>query len=432
MKTDKKEKIDTFIKNMIDEFGIIPKFAHNNKKFDGKVFYSGPYFDHEEMSAIIETLVFGKWFSSGENVYKFENAFSKKFNIAYSVMVNSGSSANLVMIAALKKYFNWDTDDEIILSVVGFPTTLAPIIQNGLKPIFVDIEMNTLNFDVRDIERKITDKTKAIFISPVLANPPDMDVLIELANKYNLELILDNCDSLGSKWKSKYLNEYTVTSSCSFYPAHHITTGEGGMVSSNNEEIINIARSIAWWGRDCYCVGMSNLLPNGTCQNRFCDWLKPNYEGTVDHKYVFTNIGYNLKPLDIQGAMGNVQLGKFDEIHTLRKLHKEKIETFMLNIDGVSGVAVHVESDVSWFGVPIICNSGKLKNDLVQHLELNGIQTRNYFAGNILLHPAYKSFGDWKDYSNANDVLKKVFFVGCSPHYTDEVIEYIRKTIMKF
>jgi len=429
---DKKQKIDEFINKLTDEFGIVPKFAHNNKKFDGKVFYSGPFFDEKELSAIMETLIFGKWFSSGENVYKFENEFSKKFGVGHSVMVNSGSSANLVMIAALKKYFGWKDGDEIILSVVGFPTTLSPIIMNGLKPVFVDIEMDTLNFDVDLIKEKITSKTKAIIISPVLANPPDMDVLEDIKMDYDIELILDNCDSLGSKWLDDYLTDHCVASSCSFYPAHHITTGEGGMVSSKIKEVIDIARSISWWGRDCYCVGMANLLPNGTCKNRFCKWLEPMYDGVVDHKYVFTNLGYNLKPLDIQGAMGVVQLEKFDKIHTLRQDHKERIERIFSKIKGIKKVYVDPAADVSWFGVPIICETRELKDKLVKHLETNGIQTRNYFAGNILIHPAYKDLDNWEDYPMANEVLKRVFFVGCSPHYTNEVINYINKVIEEF
>ena len=429
---EKKQKIDKFIKELIDEYGIVPKFAHNNKQFDGKVFYSGPFFDNEEISAIIETLIFGKWFSSGENVYKFENEFSKKFGVGHSLMVNSGSSANLVMIAALKKYFGWKDGDEIILSVVGFPTTLSPIIHNGLKPIFVDIEMDSLNFDLRRIEDKINSKTRAIIISPVLANPPDMNALIELRDYYKVELILDNCDSLGSKWNDKFLTDYVVASSCSFYPAHHITTGEGGMVSSKIKEVIDIARSISWWGRDCHCIGMANLLPNGTCGNRFSKWLEPMYDGVVDHKYVFTNLGYNLKPLDIQGAMGVVQLKKFNEVCALRRNHKERIEKIFLKINGVKGVNVYEEADVSWFGVPIICETGELKDKLVKHLESNGIQTRNYFAGNILIHPAYKEYGNWEDYPNSNEVLRKVFFVGCSPHYTNQVINHINKVVGDF
>jgi CDP-6-deoxy-D-xylo-4-hexulose-3-dehydrase len=429
---EKKQQIDEFIKSLTEKYGIIPKFAHNNKTFDKKVFYSGPFFDNEEISAIMETLIFGKWFSSGENVYKFENEFSKKFDLGHSLMVNSGSSANLVMIAALKKYFGWKDGDEIILSAVGFPTTLSPIILNGLKPVFADIEMDTLNFDIDEVELNITVNTRAIIISPVLANPPDIDALLEMKDRYGIELILDNCDSLGSMWRDKFLTEYAVASSCSFYPAHHITTGEGGMVSSHIKEVIDIARSISWWGRDCHCIGMANLLPNGTCGNRFDCWLKPMYDGIVDHKYVFTNLGYNLKPLDIQGAMGNVQLKKFNKIHDLRRDHKERIEKIFLKIDGVKGVKVHSEAIVSWFGVPIICETNELKDNLVKHLESNGIQTRNYFAGNILIHPAYKEYGNWEEYPYSNEVLRKVFFVGCSPHYTNEVINYINEVVEDF
>ena len=428
----KKQQIDEFIKKLTEKYGIVPKFAHNNKKFDGKVFYSGPFFDNEEISAIMETLIFGKWFSSGENVYEFENEFSKKFDVGHSLMVNSGSSANLVMMAALKKYFGWKDGDEIILSAVGFPTSLSPIIVNGLKPVFVDIEMDTLNFDVDKIDEKITNRTVAIFISPVLANPPDMDILEDIKNDYGIELILDNCDSLGSMWEDEFLTEYAVASSCSFYPAHHITTGEGGMVSSKIKEIVDIARSISWWGRDCHCIGIANLLPNGTCKNRFCKWLAPMYDGVVDHKYVFTNLGYNLKPLDIQGAMGTVQLKKFNKIHELRRNHKDRIEKIFSQINGIKQVKVHQEAIVSWFGVPIICETNELKDKLVKHLETNGIQTRNYFAGNILIHPAYKAYGDWEEYPNSNEVLRKVFFVGCSPHYTNEVIHYINEVVEGF
>ena len=430
---NKQDKIDDFIDTLIEDFGILPKFAYNNAEFENKVLYSGPYFDKEELSAIIHTLIFGKWFSSGENVHAFENAFSKKFNLNSSVMVNSGSSANLIMMATLKKYFNWDDQSEIIVSVVGFPTTLSAIITNNLVPIFVDIEMDSLNFDINKIEEKITDKTKAIFISPVLGNPPNMDALLQLKDKYNIELILDNCDSLGSRWNDKYLNEYSIASSCSFYPAHHITTGEGGMVSSNNTEIIKIARSMVSWGRDCYCIGSANLLSNGTCKHRFSNWLAPLYNGIVDHKYVFTNIGYNVKPLDIQGSMGLVQLNKFDKIYKLRRKHKEIIgDIFLDNISVIKSTTVYDNSSVSWFGIPFICDSGEIKDRLVKHLEGNGIQTRNYFAGNILIHPAYKKYGNWENYPIANQVLEKVFFVGCSPHYTDQTFQYIKKIIKEF
>jgi len=429
---DKKNIISKFINDIISEYGIVPKFAYNNKEFENKVLYSGPFFDENEIEAIIETLIFGKWFSSGEKVHKFENEFSKKFNSKYSVMVNSGSSANLIMLAALKKYFNWDDNSEIIISVVGFPTTLSAILLNNLKPSFVDIELQTLNFDLHKLKQNINSNTKAIFISPVLGNPPNIDELINISKTYNLKLILDNCDSLGTKWFNKYLNEYCITSSCSFYSAHQISTGEGGMISSDIKEIIDIARSMISWGRDCYCVGSSNLLPQGTCKKRFSDWLKPLYNGIVDHKYVFTNIGYNLKPLDIQGAMGLVQLDKFGKIKQNRIYNKSHIEKYFLKINGIKKVEKHSFSDVCWFGVPILCKTKELKTKLVEHLEQNNIQTRNYFAGNILLHPAYKNYDDFSKYPMANEVLDKVFFVGCSPHYTEQTLKYIKLIVENF
>jgi CDP-6-deoxy-D-xylo-4-hexulose-3-dehydrase len=396
------------------------------------VYYSGPYWDDKEINAAINSLQNGKWITTGEKTYKFERTFSKKFNTKYGLMVNSGSSANLVLINALKIKFKWDDDDEIIVSPVGFPTTISVIYQNRLKPVFVDIEWDTLNFDVNKIEEKITSKTKAIFVSPVLGNPPDFDKLIEISEKHNLKLIGDNCDSLGSKWDGKYLNEYYVGYSNSFYPAHHISTGEGGMVCTNDEELIKIARSLAWWGRDCYCVGSANLLSCGTCGKRFDTWLEL-YDKEIDHKYVFTNMGYNLKPLDLQGAIGIEQVLKFDEIEQKRKISKTKIEEiFLKNIEGVSGVKTLKKSDVSWFGTPFICENYELKTKLVKYLEDNKIQTRNYFAGNILLHPGFQFLDDYSKYPESNKVLDKVFFVGAAPHYNEQIFDYIESVVKKF
>jgi CDP-6-deoxy-D-xylo-4-hexulose-3-dehydrase len=350
--------------------------VHNGefKKEDGKmkVYYSGPYWDYEEVSAAIETLLTGKWLASGEKVYKFERAFSKKFNAESSLMVNSGSSANLVMLGALKKYFEWGDDAEIIVSPVGFPTTIAPIAQNNLVPVFADIEMDTLNFDLEEVLRKITPQTVAIMLSPVLGNPPHMDALIGICEDTGIELILDNCDSLGTTWGGQYLNEYAVAASCSFYPAHHITTAEGGMVSAK-KEIIEIARSLAWWGRDCYCVGSANLLSCGTCGKRFDNWL-PEYNGEIDHKYVFTHMGYNLKPLDLQGAMGLEQLKKFDDIHNRRRNSKMRLHSIMEKHQDLRVPEELYSAQTSWFGTPIICPANK-KSSLVAHLEENLIQT---------------------------------------------------------
>lgn len=423
------------IENIIDDLTVKPNFIHNDfSDFEpGKtpVFYSGPYWDNEEVRMALKGFLTGKWLSSGEYVHRFEKKFVKKFNTKYGLMVNSGSSANLVMIGAIKKVLNWSDGDEIIVSPVGFPTTIAPIVQHNLVPVFIDIEFDTLNFDVDLIEEKISHKTKAIFLSPVLGNPPDMKKIMDLCEKYGIEMILDGCDSLGTKWDDKLLVEYSIAWSNSFFPSHHITTGEGGMVCSDDERIVSTARSMAWWGRDCYCVGPANLLPNGSCGNRFDDWL-PNYDGVMDHKYIFTNLGYNLKPLDFQGAIGLAQMGKVDEIHIKRRNSKKVLGNMLESVLDVKVPKELPNAETSWFGTPMICENKEYKGRLVSHLEKNKIQTRNYFAGNILLHPGYSNLGDWGDYPLSNEVLNKVFFIGAAPHYTDEVFSYIEKVIKEF
>jgi len=409
---------------------LFPYICNNNyEKGKGNIYYSGPYWDEKEVAAAITTLLGGKWLPSGEEVNKFERAFSKRFGFEHSVMVNSGSSANLVMIAALKKYFGWEDGDEIIVCVCGFPTTINPIIQNNLKPVFVDISYDDLNWDLNQVQEKITSKTKAVFSSPVLGNPYDYDKLLDICNRYNIKLIADNCDSLGSKWKGEYLTKNAVAASCSFYPAHHIAAIEGGMVSSNIKEIVDIARSFAWWGRDCYCVGAQNLLECGVCGKRFDYWLE-GYNELVDHKYVFGHIGYNLKPADLQGSIGLVQLEKFDEIHQKRRHNKERLHSIFEKLPFCRVIHEKLDAETSWFGVPIVFEYDK--SGLVKWLENHKVQTRNYFAGNILMHPAYKHLEPASNYPNASKVLDNVFFVGCSPTITDKMIDYIEEVVEEY
>ena len=413
---------------------VAPYIYNANNFVPGKTFiyYSGPYWDNKETEAAIEAFLNGKWITAGEKVYKFENKFSKRFNTKHSHMVNSGSSANLVLITALKKRFGWADNDEIIVSPVGFATTVSVLYQNRLKPVFADIEWETLNFDLDQVEAKITSKTRGIFVSPVLGNPPDMDRLKQIAEKYGILLIGDNCDSLGSKWDGKYLNEHYVAYSNSFYSTHHISTGEGGMVCTDDDELKKLFVKFSWWGRDCYCIGSANLLACGTCGNRFDNWLE-NYDGVVDHKYVFSEMGYNLKPLDLQGAIGLAQLDKLDEIENNRRISKERIsKIFTDNIPGLRVPTTLEKADPCWFGTPFICDEPGLKHKLVAHLEANKIQTRNYFAGNILLHPGYSNLDDYTKYPEANKVLDKVFFIGAAPHYRDPVFEYIEEAVKKF
>jgi CDP-6-deoxy-D-xylo-4-hexulose-3-dehydrase len=429
------EAVTNFVAGLHNSESNLFAFNANKKtKFDPEsdsVYYSGPFWDDLEVTAAIETLLKGQWLTSGARVNQFEGRFSKKFGFNDSVMVNSGSSANLVMIAALKKHFGWNDGDEIIVSVVGFPTTTSAIIQNNLKPVFVDVTWEDLNWDLEKVKSAISNKTRAVFSSPVLGNPYNFDELLGIVTSAGIKLISDNCDSLGSKWRGKFLTEYSVAASCSFYPAHHICTMEGGMVSSLEPEIIKIARSFAWWGRACYCVGKQNLLACGTCKERFSNWI-PELDVPVDHKYVFENIGYNLKPLDLQGAIGLVQLDKIDEIERLRRENKLRLDEILSLIPGCRVVTENPNATTSWFGAPIICETSALKSSLVKFFEDNRVQTRNYFAGNLLLQPGYKHLGNWRDYPIASEVLSRVFFLGVSPTITSEMLDYVEKVVRDF
>ncbi|HWF19436.1 MAG TPA: DegT/DnrJ/EryC1/StrS family aminotransferase, partial [Verrucomicrobiae bacterium] len=256
--------------------------------------YSGPTWNNEELEAALFAILCGKWLSAGENVAQFERQFSKHLGRKYSVMCNSGSSANLLMMSTIKSRRSYGFKDiEIITPVVCFPTTVAPIIQCGFVPKFVDIDPASLNLDLDQVEKAIGPSTKAISFAHVLGNPPDMDRVMSICKERNLLLLEDNCDALGSTWRGKPLGSFGLMSSCSFYPAHHITTGEGGMVSTDDETLDQILRSIMSWGRDCYCIGAANLSLSGTCGKRFSDWLAPGYAGILDHKYIYQEVGYN-------------------------------------------------------------------------------------------------------------------------------------------
>jgi CDP-6-deoxy-D-xylo-4-hexulose-3-dehydrase len=436
-----------------------PRFAHSARAFDPakpQVLYSGPVYDADELVAATAALCEGKWSVNGEYVNRFERAFSAYLNQRGSVMVNSGSSADLLMVAACKACFGWKDGDGIIVSPVGFPTTISAITLNGLRPVFVDIEWETLNADNDLIEKQLAfhaaandfphvslggpSPVRAILVSPVLGNPPDIDRLVALSERYGVKLLMDGCDSLGSTWRGKHLTEYATATTCSFFPSHHVSVLQGGMVSSNDTELLDLVRSMAAWGKDCWCTGSANLLPNGCCGKRFDCWLKSQPEVVVDHRYVYTtDRAYNLQPLDLQGALGLAQMGKIEDIHELRHRHACTLRLMLwqtLNNYGNGPVQLVYETAPhclpSWFGVPIICPTYAFKRALVAHLEAAGIQTRNYFAGNILLHDAYAHLGRATDYPNANEVLKRVFFLGCHPGLTEAHFAHIEATLKTF
>lgn len=395
------------------------------------IFYSGPYWGREEIVAAVSSLLAGKWLAAGEEVRKFEVQFARRLGQRQSLMVNSGSSANLVLVEAAKRRFGWEDGDEVAISVVGFPTTAAPLLQARLKPVFIDIEWETLNFDLDLLEKSIGPRTKAVFLSPVLGNPPDLDRILRLCRDKGLVFLLDECDSLGTTWRGKHLGSYSAVSSHSFYSSHHLCTGEGGMVVSDDEELMKAARSLAWWGRDCVCVGKANLNPSGACGHRFDRWI-PAYDGVIDHRYVFTEIGYNLKPLDLQGAIGQVQLTRLDEIVERRRAAKAKIGKSLATHLGVHVPGELEHASTSWFGVPVVAPDGPTKRAMVAHFEANKIQTRHYFAGNLLQQPGYSHLGDWRAFPVASQVLDRVFFIGAAPHYTQKVFDYIDDVARSF
>lgn len=430
-----KKDISKFIIELTEKYGYFPKFAHNLQEFNNRILYSGFYWNKDEIQAALESFLFGNWSINGNKVMEFERKFSEKINQNFSLMTNSGSSANLIMIAGLKKHFEWKDDiDEIAVSCCTFPTTVSVIPQNRLKPLFIDINFNDLNIDLDSLEKKITKNTKAIMFAPTLGNPGNFERLLNICEKYKIHLILDNCDSVGTTYLNKELSEYAVASSCSFFASHHLSCIQAGMISSNIENVIETCRAMIMWGRNCFCRGQANLLMNGTCKKRFSNWLKDTQPDIIiDDKYFFKEMSYNLQPLEFQGAIGLEQIKKWDRIHDNRRKNKLIIENlFKTYIPSVTFPKVYNNINPSWFGVGIITKDYEQKRKLVQFLEENKIQCRNFFSGNILEHPGYKHLGDWSLFPKSSESLRRVFFVGCAPFYTYEHLNYIEKVLSEY
>ena len=405
--------------------------------------YAGPYFDSSEITSAIESLLDG-WLVMGKKCMKFEKLFPKQFDKGYGVLTNSGSSSNLLMMAALKskRTYNFADGTKVLTPIAGFPTTLNPILQHRMEPVFVDIEQESLNLNLAQVEKKLIEQPdiKIITFAHVLGNPPDMNELMFLVEKYNLILLEDCCDALGSTYDGRPLGSYGDMASCSFYPAHHMTMGEGGFVACKDEHLETVVRSFREWGRGCYCVGpKANALKCGTCNKRFSEWI-PALPGEIfDHKYVYEEIGYNLKPIELQGAMGLEQLKKLDKIHELRR----KNFTLLYNIYEKYEEFFHLpkateKSDPSWFAFPITIKEGApfKRDDIVDFLEESKIQTRTYFGGNIMLQPGYDHIMPpdmaKNDYPVATHVMLNTFFHGTSPVITEEQMKYIGNQVDGF
>lgn len=403
--------------------------------------YAGPYFDENEYISSIDTIL-NEWLVLGTKGISFENNFPPFFNKKYGILTNSGSSSNLIMMSAMasKRLYNFPKKTKVITPIAGFPTTINPIFQVGFEPVFVDIDIDTLNLNLDQVEQEAKKGAKIITFAHVLGNPPNMSRLLEIIKQYDLILLEDCCDALASTYDGKPLGSFGEFASCSFYPAHHITMGEGGFVACNTHEQEIVVRSFREWGRGCFCVGQkANLLKNGSCGKRFNNWLPALPDEVFDHKYVYDEIGYNLKPIEVQAAMGLEQIKKLPAIAEIRKKNHNRLFNIFKQYEEFFILPVATEkSDPNWFAFAVTIKDVapfKRKN-IVEWLESNKIQTRPYFAGNIMLQPAYDglmSVDDVvKNYPNARKVTTDTFFLGTSPVITDEQLDYIENTLRDF
>lgn len=429
MNADKKRKK---IKELLPEYF---KAQWPDKKFipgETAIPVSGKVFDEEDLEYLIDASL-DFWLTEGRYTDEFEKKFSKWFGLRVCALVNSGSSANLVALSALTSPQLGDRQlkygDEVITTAEGFPTTVNPIIQNGLIPVFVDAQIPTYNIDVSKIEEAISDKTKAIMVAHTLGNPFNIGEVMRIAEKYNLWVIEDTCDALGAEYNGKKVGTFGDISTVSFYPAHHITMGEGGAVLSKHIKLKRIIESFRDWGRDCWCPpGRDN-----TCGKRF-EWELGELPFGYDHKYIYSHIGYNLKLTDMQAAIGVSQLRKLDYFIEKRRSNYnylrgklEQFEEYLILPEATKN------SKPSWFGFPITVKKDAPfnRNQLVSHLESNKIATRLLFGGNLLRQPAYQNInyrivGDIK---NADIVMNQTLWIGVYPALDEEHFDYITKII---
>ena len=404
-----------------------------------KIKYASRVYDEQEMMNLVDSsLEF--WLTSGRYTKEFEEEFAKKINVKYCSLVNSGSSANLLafmsLTSPLLKERAIKRGDEVITVAAGFPTTISPIVQYGAVPVFVDITIPQYNIDWTMLEKALSKKTKAVMLAHTLGNPFNLETVKEFCDKNNLWLIEDNCDALGSKYiingKEKYTGTIGDIGTSSFYPPHHMTMGEGGAVYTNNPLLHKIIRSFRDWGRECSCPsGVDNL-----CGHRFDGKFGELPEG-YDHKYVYSHFGYNLKATDMQAAIGCAQLKKID---LFTKKRRENFEKLKLGLEKYSDKIILPEAEgnsiPSWFGFLITCKVGINRNELVNFLEENGIQTRNLFAGNIIKHPCFNEMREKNEgyrvvgkLNNTDLVMNNSFWIGVYPGMTEKEIDYMIEKI---
>ncbi|WP_406671080.1 lipopolysaccharide biosynthesis protein RfbH [Methanolobus sp. ZRKC4] len=390
--------------------------------------YSGRVYDEKEIVSLVDSAL-DFWLTSGRFAKQFENEFADFLGVKHCLLTNSGSSANLLAISALTspklEEKRLKPGDEVITVAAAFPTTVNPIIQNNLIPVFVDVNIGTYNIQADKIEDAISDKTRAIFIAHTLGNPFDLNKVMEIAKKYNLWVIEDNCDALGSKYNDQCTGTFGHIATFSFYPPHHMTMGEGGALVTNDTQLKKLIESFRDWGRDCWCEsGCDN-----SCKKRF-SWQLGNLPFGYDHKYIYSHIGYNLKITDMQAAIGVEQLKKLPSFIETRK------NNFRMLYDGLKKYDNHFilplvkpEADPSWFGFLITVreDAGFTKNDIVKYLEESKIATRMLFAGNIIKQPCFEGvkYRICGNLAHTDQIMDNTFWIGLYPGLTDEMISYV-------
>src|SRR6266536_297283 len=398
------------------------------------VLSSGAVLDEDDRAALVEAALDLR-IAAGVASRKFESAFARTFGLRKAHLTNSGSSANLLALSALTSPQLEDMrlvpGDEVITVAAGFPTTVNPIIQNQMVPVFVDIELATYNTTVARIEAAIGPKTKAIMVAHSLGNPFAVAEVAALAESHNLFLIEDNCDAVGSLYQGRMTGSFGDLATVSFYPAHHLTMGEGGCVLTGNLALARIVESMRDWGRDCWCEpGEDNR-----CMRRF-DYQLGTLPRGYDHKYIFSHIGYNLKSTDLQAALGLSQLGKLPQFGAARRRNWQRLRE---SLDGTPGLLLPEptpDSDPSWFGfaITVLPDARFSRSELVDFLEGRRIGTRRLFGGNLTRHPAYhgRRFRVVGDLANSDIVAESTFWIGVYPGLTAEMIDYVVASIKEF
>ncbi len=392
---------------------------------------SGKVLDSSEIELLVEASL-DAWLTTGRFAEQFEREFAAFMGVRCASLVNSGSSANLTAISCLTSPTLGDRrlapGDEVITVAAGFPTTVNPIIQNRLVPVFVDVQVPTYNVDVTQLEAAVSNRTKAIVLAHTLGNPFDIDAVMALATKHNLWVIEDCCDAVGSTYKGRGVGTFGNLATISFYPAHHITMGEGGCVLTQSPALKKLAESFRDWGRDCWCdPGKSN-----TCGRRF-EWQLGGLPCGYDHKFIYNHIGYNLKATDMQAAIGVAQLKKLPKFIATRRANFAKLHAALSDLDDIFLLPKATEhSDPSWFGFPLALrkDAPTNRNSVVGFLESRNIATRLLFGGNLLRQPAYRDIerrviGDLR---NTDFVMDNVFWVGLYPGISQSMIDYMTET----